>query len=321
MNRVDVRELECFVAVADHLNFSRAARQLHISQPPLTRHIQALEEKLGTKVFTRNTHAVALTESGAIFLEDARAILRHLDRALDTLHRARSGQTIRLRLAFIGALLDQKLVQLIQRFQKSYGCYQVQVTDLAPAAQLEAIQSGDLDGGFIGAKPAKPIKDVEFAEWHQEPLVLALPESHPLAKIKSLRWENLKSLLWVMVSRQAAPAFRDQFAGIIERQSLQARIIEESDRVPAVLTMVAAGSGVSMVPQSVQHLVTGGIAFRPLPSPVPLLNYVFAFRSGEKSQALSDFVKLFDQSRRGKRLPLSMQQSRHGLVKSRAEGA
>src|ERR1700678_1177817 len=81
MDRVDMRELECFVAVADHLSFSKAAGQLHLSQPPLTPQIQALEAKLGTKVFIRRAHGVALTNVGARFLEEARAILRHVDHA------------------------------------------------------------------------------------------------------------------------------------------------------------------------------------------------------------------------------------------------
>ena len=85
MNRPAVRELECFVAVTDCLNFSRAARQLNLSQPPLTRHIQSLEAKLGVKLFQRNTHAVSLTEAGALYREDAQAILSHLDRASATL--------------------------------------------------------------------------------------------------------------------------------------------------------------------------------------------------------------------------------------------
>lgn len=292
MNRADVKELECFVAVADHLNFSRAARQLHLSQPPLTRHIQALEEKLGSKLFDRNTHSVALTEAGHLFLEDARAILGHLDRAQESLRRARQGEKARLRLAFIGALLDTRLVRLIQRFRESHPSCQVEVTDLAPSAQLEALASGTIDGGFIGARPERSSRDLAFVEWNKEPLLLALPEKHPLAKVSTLRWPHLKGLPWVMVSRSAAPAFRQQFAELAEKQGITARIVQESERVPAILTMVAAGSGVTLVPQSVEHLLTKGVIFRRLPSPQPMLHHTFAYRSRETSPALRDFLLL-----------------------------
>ena len=289
MNRADVKELECFVAVAEHLHFSKAARQLHLSQPPLTRHVQSLEEKLGTRLFTRNTHAVSLTETGLLYLEDARAILRHLDRAAETIRRAAHGETGRLRLAFIGALLDEKLVRLIQRFREKHPTYQIDVADLSPSAQMEALQSGELDGGFIGARPVKKIKGVTFLTWNREPLVLALPEKHLLAKVSSLRWADLNGLSWVMVSRQAAPAFRRQFSELIEKHQISARIVQESDRVPAILTMVAVGSGLTIVPRGVEHLIRAGIVFRKLPPPQPILEHAFAYQS----RAITDVMKNF----------------------------
>ena len=200
MDRVDVRELECFVAVADHLSFTKAARQLQLSQPPLTRQIQALEKKLRTKVFTRSAHAVALTNAGARFLEDSRAILRHVDHATGAILYDSQVETGRLRLAFIGALVNVKLVQLIQRFRKDYPASLVEVSNLYPSAQLTALQAGALDGGFIWTQPMKPLKGLAFADWGQEPLLLVLPEEHSLTRIEKLRWQHLQGLPWVMIS-------------------------------------------------------------------------------------------------------------------------
>ncbi len=292
MERAGVRELECFVAVAEHLNFSKAAAQLHLSQPPLTRHIQSLEEKLGVKLLTRNTHAVSLTAAGALFLEDARSIISHLDRAGEAVRRVNQGETLRLRLAIIGALLDERLVNLIQQFRSANSNCQVQITDLSPAAQLAGIKAGELDGGFIGAKPAQKTKDFEFVVWAKEPLLLTLPEKHELSVIASLTWQALKNLNWVMVSRLAAPAFSVQFSQLNKIHGLSARIIQESDRVPAILTMVAAGNGVSIVPQSVAHLISKGIVFRKLPSPQPELHHTFAFHSQKRSASLDAFLSL-----------------------------
>jgi len=292
MNGIDLRELECFVAVAENLNFSRAARQLNLSQPPLTRHVQSLEEKLGTRLFHRNTHAVSLTNAGALFLQDAEAILRHLQRATESVRRVAHGETIRLRLAFVGALLDAKLVRLIQQFRTAHPTYQVEITDLSPASQLAALQAGEIDGGFIGARPTKSNKKLSLLAWHQEPLLLAIPEKHALGKVRRLRWSNLNGLPWVMVSRQAAPAFRQQFFELEQKHDLAARIVQESDRVPAVLTMVGAGVGVTLVPESVKHLIARGVVFRPLPPPRPTLQHTFAYRAGEPSNVLAHFLVL-----------------------------
>jgi DNA-binding transcriptional LysR family regulator len=295
MPRVAVRELECFVATAEHLNFSKAARQLNLSQPPLTRHIQSLEEKLGIKLFERNTHAVSLTSAGGLYLEDARSILNQIDRGAEAVRRVSKGETMRLRLAFIGALLDEKLVQVLQRFRAANPTCQVQITDLPPSAQLAAIKAGELDGGFIGARPAQKIKDLEFMLWAREPLVLAMPEISELAQVRLLKWPHLRNLNWVMVSRSAAPAFRQQFAQLDKQHGLSARIIQESERVPAILTMVAAGNGVAMVPQSVAHLITKGVRFLRLPSPQPVLHQSFAYQNKNVSVALTAFLKLLRQ--------------------------
>ena len=287
-----MRELECFVAVAATLNFTRAAEQLCLSQPPLTRHIQALEAKVGARLFERNTHGVELTAAGTLLLEDARAILGHLDRAGEAIRRARRGETSRIRLAFIGALLDERLVDLIQRFRNASPTCQVLITDLAPSAQLTAIKAGELDGGFIGAKPESAINELDFIVWREEPLLLALPEKHPLAGLSVLAWKHLRNLNWVMVSRKAASAFRQQFSDLEARYALASRIIYESERLPAILTMVAAGNGVTMVPQGVTRLISKGVVFRDLPAPRPMLDHTFAYRPAYGSDALKAFVKL-----------------------------
>jgi DNA-binding transcriptional LysR family regulator len=172
MIRPDLRELECFLAVADHLNFSKAARYLNLSQPPLTRRIKSLESKLGSILFKRNTHSVSLTDHGKLYLEDVRAIIGQLDQASETIRRARHGETDRLRLAFVGALLDERLVELIQLFRQSHPACQLQIADLPPSSQLDLINTGEIDGGFVGAKPARAMKDIAFTVWRKEPLLL-----------------------------------------------------------------------------------------------------------------------------------------------------
>ena len=292
MIRPDLRELECFVAVADHLNFSKAARQLNLSQPPLTRRIKSLETKLGSALFERNTHSVSLTGHGRLYLEDARAIIARLDQASETIRRARHGQTERLRLAFVGALLDQRLVELIQAFRLTQPACQLQIADLPPSSQLDLIKAGEIDGGFVGAKPARPMKDFAFAIWRKEPLLLAVPEGHPLVRIQVLRWRDLTNQSWVMVSPAAAPAFRQQFSEICRGQRLAPRIVQESDRAPAILTMVAAGSGITLVPQTVEHLISKGVVFRELPSPKPALLHAFGYAPRRRTKALKDFLTI-----------------------------
>jgi DNA-binding transcriptional LysR family regulator len=296
MDRIGVRELECFVAVADNLSFSKAARQLHSSQPPLSRQVQALEGKLGARVFTRSAHGVALTSSGARFLEEARAILRHVDHAAGTIRDESQEETGHLHLAFIAGYLDVKFARLIQKFRKDYPASLVEVEDRDSPGQVRAILAGELDGGFIGTRPLKPLKGLSIADWGQDPLLIALPEEHSLARIAKLRWRHLQGLSWVLISRREAPAFRDLFSKITESHALAVQIVQESNRIQAVLTLVAAGIGVSMVAESVKHLISSGVVFRRLPHPQPIVHYAFAYRTGNDSPALNKFLALLRKS-------------------------
>lgn len=297
MNRADVHELECFVAVAEELNFSRAAARLHMSQPPLSRQIQSLEEKLALRLFERSTRAVSLTPAGALYLEDARAVLTGIDAAAESARRAVTGEGERLRLAFIGALLDEGLVRLLQCFRSSHPGCQIHLSDLSAGAQLEALKSGQVDGAFIGAPVKNAGREVISVTWKRERLLLAVPERHPLAALKSVPLARLKPESWVMISRSAAPAFRRQFDALCAGADFRPRVVQESDRVAAVLTMVAAEQGISLLPEAVSRLIRAGVALRPLKGEKPMLEHTFIYRKRNTGPALADFVRLMQGGR------------------------
>lgn len=292
INRVSTYELECFVAVAEELSFSQAAKRLNLSQPPLSRQIQSLEAKLGIRLLNRNTRKVTLTPEGLLYLDDARDVLIRLDSAAATIRRAASGEVFRLRLAFVGALLDEKLVHLLKSFRKSHPQCQIHLTDLAPAEQLAALRTGQVDGAFIGASPHKLSRRISTVIWKREPLMLAIPESHPIAAKKAIHLGSLQEN-WVMVSRAAAPAFRRQFDQLCASVSIQPKIVQESDRAAAVLTMVAAEQGISLLPESMSSLMNRGVVFRPLKGKQPMLDHAFAYCSDETRRPVIEFLRLF----------------------------
>ena len=289
MNRADIHELECFVAVAEELNFSRAAARLHMSQPPLSRQIQSLEEKLALRLFERSTRAVALTPAGELYLEDARDILTRLDAAAESARRAVGGEGARLRLAFIGALLDEGLVKLLQIFRASHPGCQIHLADLPAGAQLEALRAGQVDGAFIGAPVKNAGRDTTSVTWKREPLLLALPERHPFAASKTVPLARLKTESWVMISRNAAPAFRRQFDALCSGAGFRPRVVQESDRVAAVLTMVAAEQGISLLPEAVSRLIRTGVAFRPVKGEKLVLSHTFVYRTRNANPGAGGF--------------------------------
>lgn len=291
INRPTIQEIECFLAVAEELSFSRAAQRLNLSQPPLSRHIQSLEEKLGAALFLRSTRTVSLTEAGRLYRSDARELLVKLDSAGNSVRRAGSGEIDRLRLAFVGALLDAKLVDVLRQFRQIRPNCQIHLSDLAPGAQLEALRLGSLDAGFIGAAPQKTFRHLRTFVWRYEPLHIALPENHPLASQATIRPAQITDEGWVMVSRDAAPAFRAQFDRFCAQTSIKPRIVQESERVAAVLTMVAAEQGISLLPLTLRRWIEHGVVFRPLHAPKLTLEHTFAYPQ-KHFEALADFIKL-----------------------------
>jgi DNA-binding transcriptional LysR family regulator len=294
IDRPSISELECFLAAAEELNFSRAAGRLNLSQPAFSRQIQALEAKLGFTLFDRSTRTVTPTAAGLIYLEDISPLLTRLDNATDAARRAALGETLRLRIAFVGALLDEELVETLSAFRLAHPNCQIHLRDLPPASQLEAIQNGELDGGFIGARPHRLPRGLSTLVWKSEPLVFALPPSHPLAKRKLLSLSSLSQEKWVMVSRVAAPAFRRQFDHLCK--TFRPQIIHESDRVTAVLPMVAAELGISLLPKSVCRLLKEGVRFIPMKTPKSMLEHTFAYRENFQSPELQGLISLLSKA-------------------------
>jgi len=292
MNRAAIHELECFIAVAEELNFSRAAARLHMSQPPLSRQIQALEDKLGVRLLERSTRAVKLTPAGTLYLQDARQLLSRLDSAADSARRAVTGEATRLRLAFVGALLDEGLVRLLQAFRRTHPHCQIHLADLPPAEQMEALRAGQVDGAFIGAAPQRTSREVRTVTWKREPLRIALPEKHPLASSKTLSLAQLKNESWVLVSRSAAPAYRQQVDALCAAESFRPRVVQESDRVAAVLTMIAVDQGISLLPDAMARFIERGVIFRPIRGKKVLLEHAFAYRAEDEQGSVGDFVRL-----------------------------
>jgi DNA-binding transcriptional LysR family regulator len=276
--------------VAEELHFSKAAKRLHMSQPPLSRQIQSLERKLGVQLLRRKTRSVELTSPGRSFLNDAREALHHLDRAMITVQRMQQGETERLRLGFIGYLLAPDLVDLLRAFRKARPQCQVELIDMEPGDQLNDIREGKMDGGFFGIGPTEPLWDLKLFNWKTVPLVIVLPEDHRLAqKHCKLSLVNLKDENWVMISRDRAAPFR----GLVDELCLAAgfmpRIVQESDSVQAVLAMVAAGTGIAIASETLTQMLDRGLAYRSLTSRNAVLRRNFVWRSEVNSEALRVF--------------------------------
>ena len=285
---MELRQLRYFVAVAEELHFHRAAERLHISQPPLSQQIRALEEELGFALLVRTRRRVELTPAGAAFLRDARAILGELDGAVAGARRIDAGLTGRLRINFVGSALFSTVPGTVERFRRSRPGVALELRERATADQLRAVRAGVADVGLV--RP--PIEDDDSLRVEtvlRERTVAALPAAHPLAELRRVPLRRLAAEPLVLFPRDQAPGFHDLLIDSLAGSGSAPRVIQIAPEMLTIIGLVAAGTGVSLVPASVARLALDGVAYRPVTG-APLSELVAITRAGDDSELVRAFV-------------------------------
>jgi DNA-binding transcriptional LysR family regulator len=285
---VELRQLRYFVAVAEELHFRRAAERLHISQPPLSQQIRALEEELGFQLLVRTRRRVELTPAGAAFLRDARTLLAELDGAVATARRIDAGQTGRLRISFVGSALFSIVPGMVERFRRSRPLVAIELRERPTVDQLRGVRAGLVDVGLV--RP--PIEDdagLRAQHVLRERMVAALPAGHPLATLSRVPLRRLAAEPLVLFPRDQAPGFHDLLIDALAGARSTPRVIQYAPEMLTIIGLVAAGTGVSLVPESVNRLALDGVTYRPV-SGAPQSELVAITREGEDSTLVRAFV-------------------------------
>ena len=285
----DLRRLRYFVAVAETLHFGRAAARLAMSQPPLSRQIQALESELGTPLFRRNKRRVELTDAGSWLLEEARRMLSEAASLPARTRRAASGESGRLALGFISAVDYSILPGLLGAYRKSHPGVTLELRELTGDVQLRELHDGRIDAGMLLA----PLNDPSLATLPllREPLLAALPASDPLARQRTpLPVGALADRSFVIFPRAAAPALYDAIVEFCRRAGFSPRIAQEAIQMQTIVSLVSAGLGVALVPSSLRKLRRQGVVYRDLDRDSPRLTVLLAWRAANRSASLAQFV-------------------------------
>jgi len=285
---MELRQLRYFVAVAEELHFRRAAERLHISQPPLSQQIRALEDELGFALLIRTRRRVQLTPAGEAFLRDARALLGELEGAVATARRIDAGQTGRLRIGFVGSALLSIVPGTVERFRASRPGVAIELRERSTVDQLRAVSAGIVDVGLV--RP--PIDDdggLRAETVLRERTVAALPVGHPLASLGRVSLRRLAAEPLVLFPRDQAPGFHDLLIGALADTGAGPRVIQYAPEMLTIIGLVAAGTGVSLVPASVGRLALDGVAYRPVTG-APRSELVAITRADDDSALVRAFV-------------------------------
>ncbi len=284
---MELRQLKYFVAVAEELNFRRAAEKLYIQQPPLSRQIRQLEIELGVELFQRNKRHVSLTEAGQALLDEARLTLAQAQRAVSAVKQAQ--KTNKLTIGFSLCAFDRILPELIQKFCQQYPETQVNLTEMSKPKQIQALLNNEIDLGFCYA----PINqsELETLTILSEPLAVVLPPEHPLAKQEKIEMRSLAAESFILCPKDIKPDVHTQILQLCAQAGFQPQVIREATPAEVKLRLVESGMGIALVAANSEIRHNANVVYRPLVDPVPMLKITAIWRKKHQSSALSQFIK------------------------------
>jgi DNA-binding transcriptional LysR family regulator len=275
------------------LHFHRAATRLHISQPPLSQQIRALERELGVTLLERNRRRVTLTVAGEGFRDDARSILAAVERASERARHVARGSLGTISIGFVGsAMFSPTLPDILREFRAGHPDVELVLRELPTTAQLHALVGGELDVGVIRGPVAESEIDphLELMTIQRERLVAALPASHRLAARRRLRAEDLRGESFVILARREAPGLYASLAAAMSDAGGLPEDVLEVAEMQTIISLVAGGFGVSLVPTSVGQVDRSGVAFRPIAGATQTIELSVAWRAGTGSPVRDAFL-------------------------------
>ena len=291
---LDLRQLRYFVAVAEELHFGRAAARLHMTQPPLSQTIQALEELLGAALFLRTRRSVELTPAGQALLPEARRLLAHAAEMPELVRAAAAGESGRLSLAFVSSADYSVLPPFLRSYRAHYPQVQIVLQEATSDLQIEDLLHNRIDAGLlIPPLPEKARAELDYLKVLDEPLILAAPAGLDALRGAGPVWlKDLPRLPLIIFPRPISPALHDAILACFRAAGITPEIGQQAIQMQTIVSLVSAGMGLALVPQSVSNLMRPGVEYRTLRDPSPQVETGLAWRRDNRSPVLLGFLDL-----------------------------
>lgn len=260
---MELRHLRYFVATAEAQHFTRAAEQLGMAQPPLSQQIRQLEQEVGTPLFDRTGRGVALNDAGRAFLACVHDILRRAEAAVLTARRAARGEVGELTLGFTeSASFNGVVTELIRQYRQRYPEVEMTLSQGDSETLVAQLRSGAIDAAFV-RPPFALDGGLAFTQLAEEPLVVALPLGHALARRKRLAPADLVQERFILYSRKSGYGLSADIMAACRQHGINPLIGQRAPQLSSAVNLVAAGMGVAIVPASLRHLRPDGVVYRP----------------------------------------------------------
>lgn len=285
----DLKSLRHFMVLAETLHFGRAAALLHTTQPPLSRQVAALEAELGFRLFARNPRRVSLTAAGVRFLADVKALLAGLDQAVANARAAATGEAGRLAIGFTMAAAYSVVPRYARRFSAAYPRVALSLREIVSSDLAAQVLEGRVDAAIMFPVQAQP--GLRQAVVFRDKLCLALHRRHRLARRKTIRLRDFAKEPFVAAPREASPFLRAAIEQQCRAEGFEPDIHMEAQLQQTVLTLVAEGVGVALVPGAMRRLRIPEVAFKAVPRSMDI-EQVLAWSASNLNPCLRSFLAL-----------------------------
>lgn len=287
---MEFRHVRYFIAVAEELNFGRAAARLHMAQPPLSAQIQALEKELGVKLFDRTGRGTTLTREGEVFLLEARQITDQVSRARRAVNQTAAGDLGRLRVGGIPYAFREELPAVVPRFRRENPNIVFDLRESGTQESIEALLAGTLDVAFV--REGDPVEGLETIPMRTGRFEAIVPASHRLAGIGPIDVADLAFEPFVVTSRHISPYYYDQTLSALATAGVTPRTVIEATSIQAQIGYVACGMGVSLVPSSGMTRNSKYVAWVPLTQSIVSTEVAVAWASGPIPLVMEHFLAI-----------------------------
>lgn len=295
---MDLRHLRYFLAVAEELNFRRAAERLNMAQPPLSSQIHDLEREIGVMLFRRVPKGAELTEAGVAFLAEVPAVFEQLERAVAVAQRGGRGEVGRLRVGYTGSTTFNEVVpESLRKFRRAFPDVELALDELNSIFLLDRLLHQRLDAAFI--RPGKePPANVDLLPLPSESMMVAVPTEHRLAGRYAVELRELEGESLVLFSRALGPAFYDEIIDSCREAGFEPKIGQVAPQIPSIANLVAAEIGVSIVPERVAAAAVTGVSYVPIKGVAPVARIALATRLDDRSVITGNFRTIVQRAAR-----------------------
>ena len=287
---MDLRDLRSFLLVAEELHFARAAQRLHISPPPLTQRIKALEQQMGVLLFKRTRRSVALTAAGASLVEAARRLVHDAEQLPATVQRAARGETGQLRAGVSGSALFSQARELQALVASALPDVRIVWHELSSVEQLELLQQNRIDLALVSTAVA--FQGLAVARTIREPFVVAMPSSHRFAAHRAIALERLKDEIFILGHRHLSPAAYDRVISACNTAGFSPIVDHQVGHLMTYISLVAIGAGVALVPVSMAKAGMAGVNFVRIKGKAPYSEVSLAWNTSNLSPLVGKVLEL-----------------------------